>query len=225
MDNRLTSKSSLRNSFHKNRVGGVGKDRSANLYGNFFEGYIEEYAPRKSGKGKRIVRTYVGKYYSPDETHRKFWVTKVLYVLLSLIGFGLFVSSLIRPEIPFTALLVVPQAAALCVMLWSFVAYGAFLPAGVKMTIGEYKRSSPALISSSKWLAICYLACALCAVLHVLLFSSEHAAVLLWSALRLLIAAAFPFAIFRMEREQTYHEVYNPNSKLIEKSAQEQADT
>lgn len=223
MDNRLTSKSSLRSSFRKNHIGGAGQDRSANLYGNFFEGYIEEYVPRRNGRGRRIVRTYVGKYYSPDQSQRRFGVTKVLYVLLYLIGAGLFVSSLIQPEIPFSALLVIPQAAALCVMLWSLTAFGAYLPAGVKMTVGEYRRASPALIRSSKWLAICYLACAVCEVLFVLLISAQHAPVLLLSALRLLIAAAFPFAVFRMELAQEYHQVDNPNSKLVEKGTQDRA--
>ena len=72
------------------------KIRHSRSYHDFFEGYSEELVDKKDGKGRRIQRTYVGKYYKRSGSDRAWVLSKVLYVVMFLAAAALYVFALTR---------------------------------------------------------------------------------------------------------------------------------
>lgn len=217
---RFTSKTTIRESLQKAGLSGLGQPRSARSYRRFFEGYIEEYVLKESGKGTKLVRTYTGVYYVPDQKARKWGVTKLLYFCLFALATALFIFAATR-DIQLTVfgvpymLAILPQPVCVIFLLWCLVAFVNLLMAPPKMTIGEYRRSSESLRTGTK----CYaLALALAAVgqLGQLFFCrSDCVTTVLFCVQALLLAAVLIFAIYRMEVQQVYHEQPNPNAARI----------
>lgn len=220
MSERLTSKSGIRESL-RNAVPAAGKVHSIRSYHRFFEGYVEEYIPKANGRGKKIVRTYIGKYYVPDQKNRKWIGTKLIYALLFILATAFFIVAATR-EIGFSRvgvsylLTLIPQPLCVIFVLWCMVAIINLLITPHKMTIGEYKRSSESLKTGAKCYSLALVVAAAGELAQLFFCTAASVPTVILCAQGFLLASVLVLKIYRMERQRTYHEVSNPNAVKIQ---------
>jgi succinate dehydrogenase/fumarate reductase cytochrome b subunit len=136
----------LRNSLKKDAEQGKPGTWHSRAYHRFFEGYSEITVPKPNGKGTRIQRIYTGNYYRQNLIKGQRILLRGLYVALFLCMAYLFVSSASLPLASnSTWYVVLPQVISIPFLFWILIAFFSYLPAGVNMTIADYRNSSLSL--------------------------------------------------------------------------------
>ena len=181
-----------------------GFHRSA--YHRHFDGYKE--IKFKDPTGKTVIqRTYVGDWYEPDFTRENQIKLRVLYVLLTVFGVGLFIYAATRVTACNTALYVALfQGLAVAMLIWLIYVLIFYVPSLGRLTVGDYNSIHQPLIRASFMMTLCMWACAAGAILSLILngYLMDILCCLLFAAAGLMF-----FIINRMESRLIYHVLPN----------------
>ncbi|MGM9608081.1 MAG: hypothetical protein ACI3XJ_11310 [Oscillospiraceae bacterium] len=115
----------------------------SNAYHRFFEGYSEKMIARENGRGNRIIREYVGKYYVQDCSDRNWMLCKAAFLVLYAAAVCLFLFALTRRTASNTVLLTaIPSGAALILLVLLLYYMIMFIFSRRRLTAYEYNNGS-----------------------------------------------------------------------------------
>ena len=151
------------------------EDRDSRLwhsgaYHRYFEGYTEYRVTDEKGK-TRIRRVYTGTWYRLALPDNRRLMVRCIYVFLFLLLTGaIALASWAQGGAGRAVYTVIPEIVTLCLLARLFyVLFVCYLFAPRKMTVGDYRSSSPALKNAGLYLAIAFAADALAALIERLL--------------------------------------------------------
>ena len=155
------------------------EDRDSRLwhsgaYHRFFEGYTEYKVTDEKGK-VRIKRVYTGTWYRQALPEDKRRLVRGIYVLLFLLMCGaMALAAWTQGSAGRAIYTVIPEIVTLCLLARLFyVLFVCYLFAPRKMTVNDYRTSSPAIKNAGLWLAIAFAADALAALIDRLANGGE----------------------------------------------------
>lgn len=201
----MSLKDQLRSSLEKeNKPGRRGPWRSK-AYHRFFEGYTEITVLNPDGKGSRIQRIYTGNYYRQDLTKSQRILLRLLYVALYLGAVYLFVSSAVLPLTSnSTWYVVLTQVVSIPFLFWILIVFFFYLPAGLDLTIHDYRSSSLSLQKATLYAAISLGLVALATLIFVLLNRPDEPLLELLCAAKYLAGGLLVFVMNRAEKKVNY---------------------
>ncbi len=186
------------------------REKHRNAYHRYFENYTEKKVPRKNGKGTRIVRVYTGEYYKhemPDDEWKKL---KIVYGLSYLLAVAALILGMSRNALSnYTKFMALLGMIAILMSGWILFVLLSYLPAGRKLTIGEFKATNKPLITASLAGAISMGILSLSSILSLIFvkdvgYELFNAAIYALGGLLLLL-------IWRKENKIQYERVPNEN--------------
>jgi FtsH-binding integral membrane protein len=112
----------------------------SNYYHKFFAGYSESMVPNKKGTRNKILRKYVGSYYSRECSDSAWILSKALYLLLGLMAAALFLYGISRPtETNRLWYVVIPSSASTISLILFLTKLADCILKKRKMTVYEYR--------------------------------------------------------------------------------------
>lgn len=155
------------------------EDRDSRLwhsgaYHRFFEGYTEYKVTDEKGK-TRIRRVYTGTWYRQALPEGQYRLVRAIYVLLFLLMAGAVVlAAWAQGGAGRAVYAAIPELVTLCLLARLFyVLFVCYLFAPRKMTVNDYRSTSPALQRAALWTAIAFAADGLAAVIDRLANGGE----------------------------------------------------
>jgi hypothetical protein len=201
----LGLKDQLRSSLEKDRKQGKHGLWHGKAYHRFFEGYTEISVPTPDGKGSSIQRIYTGNYYRQDLTKSQRILLRLLYVALCLSAGYLFVSSAALPVASnSTWYVVLAQVVCVPFLFWILIVLFSYLPAGLDLTINDYRSSALALQKATLGSAIALGMVALATVVFIFLNRSSEPQLELLCAVKYLAAGLLALSMNLIEKKVNY---------------------
>lgn len=134
------------------------------FYNSWLEGYTTHVELGPDNK-KRTVSVYEGAYYVPEASPKKRILLKAAYAALLALSVCLFLlAATAEIQGNYQKLLALPQAADVVAMLWLLRKLISYCAAGKRLTEGEYKNISKAVIRTALAAAVCFAATAAAAL-------------------------------------------------------------
>jgi hypothetical protein len=201
----LGLKDQLRSSLEKDRKKGKRGLWQGKAYHRFFEGYTEISVPNPDGKGSSIQRIYTGNYYCQDLTKSQRILLRLLYVALFLGAGYLFVSNAVLPVASnSTWYVVLAQVVSVPFLFWILIAFFSYLPAGLELTINDYRSSALALQKATLGSAIALGLVALATVVFMFLNRTSEPQLELLCAVKYLAAGLLALSMNLIEKKVNY---------------------
>lgn len=146
-------------------------------YHDYFEGYTERVAKTKKGRTK-IERRYTGNWYVQALEKREAILLRVVYVALFLLAvFCIVLAGIMQGSAGQAFYAVIPELVTLCLLARLFyVLFVNYLFAPHRMTVGEFRSSSPALKRTALYSAAAFGADLLMAVVDYALHRRDGTA-------------------------------------------------
>lgn len=186
-------------------------------YHRFFEGYSEVSVPKPNGKGYTIQRVYTSDYYRQDLTGGQRLLLRGLYVVLFLCIAYLFISTAVLPVTSnATWYVVLAQVVSIPFLFWILIAFFSYLPAGLDLTINDYRTTSLALQKATIGVAIGLGVNTLATLVFIFLNLSNEPLVELLCGGKYLAAGLLALFMNRVEKKVHYLIIPSQNKPPID---------
>ena len=186
------------------------EDRDSHLwhsgaYHRSFEGYTEYKETDEKGKS-RVKRVYTGTWYIQALPESRRRTVRCVYVFLFLLLVGAMVlAAWAQGGAGRAFYAVIPEIVTLCLLARLFyVLFVCYLFAPRKMTVGDYRSSSPALRNTGLYLAIAFAADALAALIDRLVSGGVAFRSFPLTVLAFLLGASISLLLSKMESNLPY---------------------